>query len=113
MSQGNPIDTVLAAEKDAEAEIEAKRLDAHRTVNAALAKAREISDRTDARILKIHSHCADDVKAKCDAMWRDYENEPQPLLDQALTPANLGQVLASVAAKLTGAPPEKTGGGDD
>lgn len=101
MAKRNPIDAVLDAEKAAQAEIANKRDEAHRTVTQALSHARTISERTNERITKIHAHCAKTVKNQCDAMWQAYKQEPRPLLDKALTPERLVQVLESVATKLT------------
>lgn len=115
MAKSNPIDAVLAAEKDAQIAIDGKRDEAHQIVSDAMSRARAITERTDSRITKIHAHCADAVKSRCDAMWQEYEREPLPLLDQAQTPSNLTQVLQSVAAKLTRADREarrKTDSGD-
>ena len=105
MGTQNPIDALLEAEREAEAEIERHRTGARKTINDALEQARRISERADARTRDIHTKCAAAVKAETERMWQAYEQEPATALEDMATPVRLQRVVARVAAKLTGTKP--------
>lgn len=102
MTAQNPIDALLQAERDAEAEIERHRESQHETVSRALDKARVIADRAFRAISNIHTHCTVVVKSECEAMWRSYEEAPKTQIDDLTTAARLERVAATVAEQLTG-----------
>lgn len=94
------MDSVLAAERRAQEEIEAAREEAKRIVQEARTKAQEIEDRADARITRAHRDYSADTQAAVDAILMEeggnndlIEHPDEDLIDTA---------VARLAARLSG-----------
>lgn len=98
----NPIDTVLKAERQAEAVIQSRRDQARTTINEAMKVARAISRRTQQRIATIHNQCTAQVNSVCEEMLRDCGAVPHDTSHDATRDERLAKIAARVAAQLTG-----------
>lgn len=98
----NPIDTVLEAERQAEAVIQSRRDQARTTINEAMEVARAISKRTQQRIATIHNQCTERVNSVCEEMRRNYGAVPHDTIRDETSDERLAKIAARVAVQLTG-----------
>jgi vacuolar-type H+-ATPase subunit H len=100
------MNTVLEAEREAERRIAECQAEARQIVESARQSARRIAERTDARISRVHAHCATTVGQQVETLL-NREQSQQNTASPAHEQAALEAAVERLADLLTGNLPEE------
>lgn len=98
----NPIDHILAAEREAEARILDCRERNEERVDKARRSARNILERAHRRITAIHVQCKKSVEARSEELWREAAFPDDDVSDAAAHSDYPKAAAERLAARLTG-----------